>query len=362
MERLSGKDLLRLSEFLRELYILRNHDEFTTHLISALPTITEGDFTAYNELPYDARKPALAKSDQMAHCSNPEYYASVIAMYANQHPILCYMREKKDGSAKTYSDFLSMREWRRTAVYNEFYWPLRIPYLLAMALTVGRRIITVSRHRDGHEFHDRARTMFNVVRPHIRQAMQNALAVSQMKNHLSFTDQAMRLRGQSVLSATLNGHIKFSTPSAQQLFTKYGLDSRPWPNRLPPRIQTWLKYQDEHLHSPADVPAPIRPLIIPSYGGALHIRCFREQTRYLLVLEEHRRDVLQAKLNHLGLSPRETEVLRWVVGNKTNPEIGTILGISPRTVQKHLERIYVRLGVENRAAAASVAREAEHLS
>ncbi len=80
------------------------------------------------------------------------------------------------------------------------------------------------------------------------------------------------------------------------------------------------------------------------------------------MLEEHRRDVPHAKLNHLGLSPRETEVLGWVVGNKTNPEIGTILGISPRTVQKHLERIYVKLGVENRASAASIAREAEHFS
>lgn len=362
MERLAGKDLRRLSEFLRELYKFRNHDELTTHLIAALPTITEGDFTAYNELPYTAGKPGVAKSDQMAHCSNPEYYASVIGMYANQHPVLCYMQKTKDGSAKTFSDFLSMREWRRTAVYNEFYRPLRIPYLLAMALTVGRRIITVSRHRDGHEFHERSRTAFNIVRPHIRQAMQNALTVTRMKNQLNITDHAMGLRGQSILSTTLNGHLQFTTPSAQRLFTKYGLDNRPWPNQLPRQIQTWLKCQDEQLHAPAEVPPPIRPLIIPSYDGTLHIRCFREQTRYLLVLEEHRRDVLPASLSLLGLSPRETDVLGWVVGSKTNPEIGAILGISPRTVQKHLERIYVKLGVENRAAAASVAREAEHLS
>lgn len=41
----------------------------------------------------------------------------------------------------------------------------------------------------------------------------------------------------------------------------------------------------------------------------------------------------------------------WVAEGKTNPEIGTILGISPHTVQKHLERAYKRLGVENRHAA-----------
>lgn len=61
------------------------------------------------------------------------------------------------------------------------------------------------------------------------------------------------------------------------------------------------------------------------------------------------------ELAHLGLSPRETEVLGWVIQGKTNPEIGAILGISHRTAQKHLERIYTRLGVENRHAAIRVA-------
>lgn len=53
-----------------------------------------------------------------------------------------------------------------------------------------------------------------------------------------------------------------------------------------------------------------------------------------------------------GLSPREAEVLAWVANGKTNAEIGTILRISSRTVGKHLERIYQKLGVETRMAAA----------
>ena len=53
----------------------------------------------------------------------------------------------------------------------------------------------------------------------------------------------------------------------------------------------------------------------------------------------------------LGLSPRETKILSWVVNGKTNPKISTILGISRHTVQKHRERVYGRLGVENRQAA-----------
>lgn len=54
----------------------------------------------------------------------------------------------------------------------------------------------------------------------------------------------------------------------------------------------------------------------------------------------------------LGLTRREVEVLTWVSDGKTNAEIGQILGRSPRTVQKHLEHIFEKLGVETRTAAA----------
>ncbi|MFI8381799.1 response regulator [Pseudomonas sp. NPDC079086] len=58
------------------------------------------------------------------------------------------------------------------------------------------------------------------------------------------------------------------------------------------------------------------------------------------------------------LTEREVEVLRWVACGKTNRDIGDILGLSPRTVNKHLEHVYVKLGVETRTAATSVALSA----
>jgi DNA-binding CsgD family transcriptional regulator len=47
-------------------------------------------------------------------------------------------------------------------------------------------------------------------------------------------------------------------------------------------------------------------------------------------------------------------VLLWVAKGKTNRDIAEILGMSPRTVNKHLEHIYVKLGVETRSAAAAL--------
>lgn len=60
----------------------------------------------------------------------------------------------------------------------------------------------------------------------------------------------------------------------------------------------------------------------------------------------------------LGLTSRESEVLLWISRGKSNREIGEILTISPRTVNKHLELIFVKLGVGNRASAAARALRA----
>ena len=62
-----------------------------------------------------------------------------------------------------------------------------------------------------------------------------------------------------------------------------------------------------------------------------------------------------ARLRQVALTPRETEVLSWLAKGKTNRDIADILGMSPRTVNKHLEHVFEKLGVETRSAAAAIA-------
>ncbi len=64
---------------------------------------------------------------------------------------------------------------------------------------------------------------------------------------------------------------------------------------------------------------------------------------------------VQQRIQDAALTPRETEVLSWLAKGKTNRDIADILGMSHRTVNKHLEHIYEKLGVETRAAAAALA-------
>ena len=62
-----------------------------------------------------------------------------------------------------------------------------------------------------------------------------------------------------------------------------------------------------------------------------------------------------SRLASAALTPREVEVLSWVSKGKTNRDVAEILGMSPRTVNKHLEHVFEKLGVETRSAAAALA-------
>jgi DNA-binding CsgD family transcriptional regulator len=65
-------------------------------------------------------------------------------------------------------------------------------------------------------------------------------------------------------------------------------------------------------------------------------------------------------LRDFGLTPREYDVARWLAAGKTNAEIASILGARARTIEKHVERVLGKLGVENRTAAALLVAGAPH--
>jgi DNA-binding CsgD family transcriptional regulator len=122
------------------------------------------------------------------------------------------------------------------------------------------------------------------------------------------------------------------------------------PGALPDAVARWL------AGTRAARLVPPEPLVVEGPDGAL---CVRLLTRAepgghdVLLLEERRRAGGRAALTALGLSARQAEVLELATRGRTNAEIAERMGISPRTVQKHLEHVFDRLGVRTRAGAAA---------
>jgi len=84
-------------------------------------------------------------------------------------------------------------------------------------------------------------------------------------------------------------------------------------------------------------------------------RC-KEDRCFLLVREESARLFIE-RLQKIGLTEREAEVMHWVCEGKKNPEIAQILFVTVHTVNRHMEHILAKLGVDNRQKAIKVVQE-----
>ena len=116
-------------------------------------------------------------------------------------------------------------------------------------------------------------------------------------------------------------------------------------------------HQESLLDTTDDAPPPRKPLVEEREGKRLTVRLISDSTQNILLFEEECTTIVPGSLESLRLSRREAEVLSWVAMGKTNAETGTILDLSPRTVQKHLEHTFQKLGVETRTAAAARVHE-----
>ena len=173
------------------------------------------------------------------------------------------------------------------------------------------------------------------VATHIR----NARMMAQARHAIDAVSHA-------AISVNADGTPLWQTRQAAVWLKKYfSSDSLPV-GQLPTVVAEWLKTElakeGGHL-----------PLHAKNAGLELHLTLARRQ-RELLILLEEKSEEGTASLDQYQLTPRELDVLLWVAKGKTNRDIAEILGMSPRTVNKHLEHIYVKLGVETRSAAAAL--------
>jgi DNA-binding NarL/FixJ family response regulator len=167
---------------------------------------------------------------------------------------------------------------------------------------------------------------------------------------LRLAQQSVESCGKAGFSMDLEGNITWQTPRAQAWLKEYfNGDS----SERRDRLRLWV---DRCARSSTDGVAAF-PCGDDAGNMRLHYVGTTQEGDRLLLLEEGRSEDLTTRrlAQQLGLTPREGEVLTWLCGGKTNRDIAQILGMSPRTVNKHLERIYQKLGIETRSSAVAIA-------
>lgn len=168
---------------------------------------------------------------------------------------------------------------------------------------------------------------------------------------------ALDATGRHLVAAGTSGEIFWTTPQTQQMLERFH-DTAGAEETLGRALSAWLNADAGSPNGnsstfPVTLPHNVRLQI--QYLGAIG-----PQERPFRLSPANGSDQDKVLHDHFGLTTRESEVLCWIAKGKTNRDIGDILGLSPRTVNKHLEQIYVKLGVENRASAAVRAAQVLH--
>ena len=153
--------------------------------------------------------------------------------------------------------------------------------------------------------------------------------------------QALDKLGQLVIMVNRNGDVGWATPDSHALLARIN-----W-GAYKPTIESWL----------AENPITNSHLILNDGDEPLEIIFIEEREPDQLLLRINVKSELgpEALKSGLGITKRESEVLYWLANGKSNKEIAEILTMSVRTVNKHLEQMFPKLGVENRTAAAGIA-------
>jgi DNA-binding response OmpR family regulator len=155
--------------------------------------------------------------------------------------------------------------------------------------------------------------------------------------------EAVDVAGFGVVLVDARGRVAWRSPQAALWLQK--VDSTMADGRLPEPVYAALDDDtDQVLLTLAGVHLSVRNMGQVGMGETM-----------LLLEQRSANAAAPSRLANAALTPRETEVLSWLAKGKTNRDIGDILGMSHRTVNKHLEHIFEKLGVETRAAAAALA-------
>ena len=160
--------------------------------------------------------------------------------------------------------------------------------------------------------------------------------------------KALESTGQFLLSVDSDGGIFWATPQSLALLARAGVPPDNFTELMGKQLASWLAAGRE--------PGDKMNISGLDYDlKAVFLNDLNNNEKLIKLLDAQKSADHEVLRQHLDLTVRESQVLLWISNGKTNSEIAEILQMSPRTVNKHLEQIYPKLGVENRTAAARIA-------
>jgi len=330
MERLTKKELRALLESIKERYPNCDLKTFSQRVVSRLSKIIPSEIISHNGIHPRRRRNAHAT-----------------------HPHHAYHSSKKIFSQDARAPSLDSSE--KGAGHYTRPTPLEVLSPPTRNIASSSMAHQVALNHGNKDFAERDR-LLSLLSPHVIPAYRHSKTVTHIQQKFTLVDEALNTLHLGLIFLTPAGKVRLATACAVEQIREYLGHRSLIGERLPKSLWMWVKQQGA-MRKKDDSPLSPSRLMLEREGKRLVIRLVSKSDPILFLREERPTKIKPQSPAPCSLSSREAQVVQWVSQGKTNKEIGMILQLSARTVQKHLEHIYQKMGVENRTTAAAKAYE-----
>jgi DNA-binding CsgD family transcriptional regulator len=291
--------------------------ELATTAVGTLHELVPCDGVGWNEVD-------IGGATVRAVTSPSEYFepenVEVLGRLIDQHPIVSYVARTGDQSATKISDFVTAREFHRLEIYADFFRPLGAEDLLAVVIQAEPVMVGLAFTRPARSYLERDREILNLLRPHLASAYRNIREKLEAQQRAAALERG--LDGREVVALAPTGRLATTSPLLER-----------WFGAVPPLLEPGVYERDD---------------------ARLTVRRV-EGDPPVLLLDEVRFAPDPERIRELGLTAREGDVLSLAARGLTDAQIADELFLSARTVSKHLQHAYEKLGVHSRAEATRLA-------
>jgi DNA-binding CsgD family transcriptional regulator len=352
----------KMLQFVSGLASLEGLEEFRAGVLPGLRELVPCEIATYNEVDFEGGS-MVAFDDPAGSMldGSPEIFVRL----GHQNPLIARYRRTRDGRPYKWSDLITRAQLHRLEIYRELYAPMGVEFQIATTLpSPPERIIGLALNRGSRDFSEADRRLLNLVRGPMIQAYRAVERYAELSGRLAALERGLEHRGSGVVILERRGRRLEAASVSNEARRLLGLDGTTSPGGpLPPAVERWLP-------EPAALggdPLSVAPLVFDSpAGGRALVRLLPARGRHevdALLIHQEAGLLDVSELRSAGLTARQAEVLRLVAMGRTNAQIAAELAISVRTVHKHLENVYERLGAATRTQAVltawSLARSGE---
>jgi DNA-binding CsgD family transcriptional regulator len=375
--KLSKRDLSGILERLPQLYSAPDFDATLQAMFDIVGALVGTDSRNFNDLRWaDPMGPSGREVRNHSRHYQVEMYQKRVEMFVaaaplrtdlnveevcygfeqnvHNHPAIAACRRKRGFYTWRLSDLISDRQFLNSPLYAEFYRHFPVRKLIISYLGYGqdREVVIALTRENGSDFTVRDREVIRALNPHLRQAWFNIRALEQARR--SLTQSRGVLEALCVAYICLNplGQIDWMSADAGRMLAEFFPGRRRDPSFLPETLHAWLKAHPLQAGQRILDAASAKPFISLSRDARLEARLTLDLSGQQVLFLKRQATVLSAEgFRFPGLTARESEVLFWIAQGRTNGAIAHLLSASPRTINKHVQSIFQKMGVANRAEA-----------